>query len=252
MTALAERRDGEPVWLELTTTDFDSSLAFYGGLFDWTPDGSAQLDGSRTLLLGGAQVARLVPAPEDGWIVYLKVADAGSATAAVLERGGAVQVGAAPVADLGVMTIATDPGGARVGFWEAWEHAGFGVDATPGAPAWFELHTKDFATAVPFYRHVAGWRPVSVGDSDGFRMVVHGDPGSARAGIFDASREDLDEASVWVPYFAVADTDATAARIRELGGALLEEPVDTPYGRMARATDPVGTLFTIIRLATRS
>ena len=29
---------------------------------------------------------------------------------------------------------------------------------------------------------------------------------------------------------------------------LLGHPVDTPYGRIAHATDPLGTLFTIIRL----
>jgi predicted enzyme related to lactoylglutathione lyase len=50
----------------------------------------------------------------------------------------------------------------------------------------------------------------------------------------------------------VKDADIAAARIRELGGSMLDEPVDTPFGRMAHATDPRGTLFTIIRLPERT
>lgn len=251
MTAAAERLPGEPIWLELTSTDAERSLAFYGGLFGWTADpASGSLDGSVTLLLGGARIARLVPMPEDGWLVYLKVLDAGAATAAAEANGGTVQLGPAPVGELGIMTIATDPSGARVGLWQPGTHPGFEAEDVPGAPTWFELHTDDFAAAVPFYRNVLGWRTVSMGDSDEFRMVVNGEPGVAQAGIYDGARDDLDDESAWMPYFAVADADAdaAAARIRELGGALLDEPVDTPFGRIVHATDPLGTLFTIIRL----
>ena len=35
----------------------------------------------------------------------------------------------------------------------------------------------------------------------------------------------------------------TAARIVELGGAIVSPPEDTPYGRLATATDPVGVQF---------
>lgn len=253
MSAAADRLPGEPIWLELSTTDAERSLAFYGGLFGWTAaPGSQALDGSLTLLLDGKRVARLVPMPEDGWVVYLKVLDAAAATAAVEANGGSVQLGPAPVDDLGVMTIATDPSGARVGFWQPGTHPGFEIEDVPGAPTWFELHTLEFAAALPFYVHVAGWSPVSMGDADGFRMVVHGEPGQAQAGIYDASRDDLDDESAWMPYFAVADADAAAARVRELGGALLDEPVDTPFGRVVHATDPLGTLFTMIRLPERA
>jgi predicted enzyme related to lactoylglutathione lyase len=252
VSAAADRTMGEPIWLELASTDPERSLAFYGGLLGWTADPSDSLDGAATLRLKRDFVARLVPMPDDGWIVYLKVPDAGAAAAAVRSQGGGLELGPATVDDLGVLVIATDPTGARVGFWQPGTHPGFEVENAPGAPAWFELHTLDFAAAVPFYRTVAGWQPVSMGDSDEFRMVVHGEPGAARVGIYDAARDDLDDESAWMPYFAVTDTDAAAARIRELGGALLDHPVDTPYGRVAHATDPLGTLFTIIRLPERA
>ena len=248
-SAAAERLPGEPIWLELTSTDAERSLAFYGGLFGWTADArSESLDGAATLRLGRKRVARLVPMPDDGWVVYLKVLDAGAATAAVATNGGTVQLGPTPVGDLGIMTIATDPSGARVGLWQPGTHPGFEAEDVPGAPTWFELHTDDFAAAVPFDRNGLGWQPVSMGDSDEFRMVVNGEPELAQAGIYDGSHDDLDDESTWRPYFAVADADRAAARVRELGGALLDEPVDTPFGRIVHATDPLGTLFTIIRL----
>lgn len=247
MSAAADRLPGEPIWLELASSAAERSTAFYGGLFGWTADASDSLDGATTLRLGGRLVARLVPMPDDGWIVYLKVLDAGAAAAAAESNGGQIEVGPAVIDDRGVLVIATDPSGARVGFWQPGTHPGFEADNVPGAPAWFELHTLDFAAAVPFYQRAAGWQPVSMGDSDEFRMVVHGEPGTARAGIYDATRDDLDNESAWMPYFAVADVDASAARIRELGGALLDHPVDTPYGRVVHATDPLGTLFTVVQ-----
>jgi predicted enzyme related to lactoylglutathione lyase len=249
----AERLQGEPVWLELTTTDFDTSVAFYSGLFGWTPDATPEtLDGGTTMHLERDRVARIVPMPEDGWVVYLRTDDIVATTTAVAAHGGRLELAPSAVRDLAIMAIATDPSGARVGFWEPELHAGFDVEDVPGAPTWFELHTSDFAAAVPFYEKVAGWRPVSMGDSDGFRMVANGAPGAAEAGIYDASRSDLTEASMWMPYFAVEDADAAAARIRELGGSLLDEIVDTPFGRLVHATDPRGTLFTIIRLPERT
>lgn len=250
-SAAVERLPGEPIWLELATTDPERSIAFYGGLLGWTADASDSLDGAATLRLGGAHVARLVPMPDDGWIVYLKVRDAAAAASATAANGGRVQVGPSAVGEQGVLVIATDPAGARVGFWQPGRHPGFEAGDEPGAPVWFELHTLDFAT-VAFYERVAGWRPVSMGDSDKFRMVVNGEPGTARAGIYDATRDDLDDESAWMPYFATADADAAAVRIRELGGALLDQPVDTPYGRTVHATDPLGTLFTIVQLPERT
>ncbi len=249
----ADRQPGEPVWLELTTTDFAASVAFYSALFGWTPDAVPEtLDGGTTMHLGGARVARIVPMPSDGWVVYLRTDDIVATASAVPAHGGRLELAPSAVGDLAMMAIATDPSGARVGFWEPERHPGFGVVDAPGAPTWFELHTADFAAALPFYAEVAGWEPVWLGDSDSFRMVANGAPGSAHAGIFDAARDDLTDSSAWMPYFAVEDADAAAARIRELGGSLLDAVVDTPFGRVVHATDSLGTLFTIIRLAERT
>jgi uncharacterized protein len=55
--------------------------------------------------------------------------------------------------------------------------------------------------------------------------------------------------NVWNAYFAVDDADATAAKVTELGGSVVQEPFDTPVGRIAVVRDPQGATFSIIKLA---
>jgi uncharacterized protein len=47
-------------------------------------------------------------------------------------------------------------------------------------------------------------------------------------------------------YFAVEDTDAALARIRDVGGSVVLPAEDTPYGRVAQASDPTGALFKLV------
>ena len=53
----------------------------------------------------------------------------------------------------------------------------------------------------------------------------------------------------WHVYFGVEDADAAAAKVTELGGAVVVEPFDTPVGRMAVVSDPQGAVFSIIQPA---
>jgi len=51
----------------------------------------------------------------------------------------------------------------------------------------------------------------------------------------------------WHVYFAVADADATAAKIKQAGGSIVAEPFDTPIGKMAVAADPQGAVFSLFQ-----
>ena len=53
----------------------------------------------------------------------------------------------------------------------------------------------------------------------------------------------------WTIYFGVDDTDAALERIVELGGSVTQPAADTPYGRLARASDPTGTAFKLMASA---
>jgi predicted enzyme related to lactoylglutathione lyase len=240
---------GTPVWVELAGSDLDASAAFYGVVFGWSraPYNPDTFDFS----LGDLEVGGLLPkigdAP-DSWNVYLKVDDIRATLIAAAAAGGRVLHEPVREGDDGVWALLEDPSGAEIGVWQAYSFPGFEVHGVPGAPCWFELHTKDFAAAVPFYEKVFGIRVTSIGDSDAFRMVVFGEPDVAYAGIYDAATSELTTRSQWMSYFAVEDADAAATVVEAQGGHVLDGPSDTPFGRMSHATDSTGAVFTFIQL----
>jgi predicted enzyme related to lactoylglutathione lyase len=157
------------------------------------------------------------------------------------------------VADLGSMAVFTDPTGAAIGVWQPGTHKGFGVVAEPGAPAWFELHTRDYDAAIPFYTEVLGWQTEPMPDSGDMRYATKTGPAGPEAGVYDAAGDlPAGVPSHWVVYFAVDDTDAAVALTEAEGGAVLMAPEDTPFGRMAAVTDPNGALLRLTGPNTQS
>ncbi|MCK9898623.1 glyoxalase [Parafrankia colletiae] len=244
---------GAPCWVDLMTADVDGARRFYSELFGWTAQESdSEFGGYFNFTRNGRPVAGGMPKqqPElpDVWSVYLLTQDAEKTVAAVPEHGGSVMIPPMAVADLGTMAVVTDPAGAVIGMWQPGAHRGFELLAEPGAPGWFELMTRDFGSSVPFYQEVFGWHTKIMGDSDEFRYTVQvDDSGDEHAGIMDASAF-LPEGvpSHWGVYFAVEDTDATLALTERLGGATVQPATDTPYGRLAVATDPTGAVFKLL------
>ena len=108
----------------------------------------------------------------DLWSVYLAIDDAEATAARVTEHGGQVMVPAMDVMALGRMAVVVDVGGAVIGMWQPGEHRGFGFVGEPGAPSWFELHTRDYDKSLDFYRTVFGWKTRTEGDSPEFRYTT--------------------------------------------------------------------------------
>lgn len=152
------------------------------------------------------------------------------------------------IGDLGVEAIIDDCTGARIGAWQAKSFPGTGVFGQPGAPAYFELLTRDHGMAVAVYRDVFGWDPEVVSDAAEFRLTALKDGADTIAGIMDASAFlPAGVGDHWMIYIQVPGSDAALARITELGGTVIEPAMDTPYGRLAAATDPIGAPFKVIR-----
>lgn len=241
---------GAPCWIDLFTSDPDTSRAFYRDVFGWTSeDTGPEFGGYINFSYNGARVGGAMrndggDGTPDGWTIYLAVADAKETVDAVVAHGGQVVVPPMDVADLGTLAVAADPTGAIIGIWQPGTHQGFGVLAEPGAPAWFELHTRDHDGAVRFYREVFGWETSVVGDSDEFRYTTLGEGDDATAGIMDATAF-LPEGvpAHWSVYFNVTDADATVARAVAAGATVVDPPMDTPYGRLATLADPTGARF---------
>jgi predicted enzyme related to lactoylglutathione lyase len=235
------------------TSDTARSRDFYCALFGWTAEEpNEEFGGYFNFAKDGVLVAGCMAGqPEGGmpdtWSVYLATDDAEKTVETAAANGGQVHVAAMAVADLGTMAVLGDAGGAVIGVWQPGLHQGFGVFGETGTPSWFELHTRDYEAAVDFYREVFRAETHVVSDTPEFRYTTFADGDAWLAGIMDASAF-LPEGvpAHWSVYFGVADTDAALARIVELGGSVVQGAEDTPYGRLATATDPTGAQFKLV------
>jgi len=244
---------GAPCWVDLFTSDPDQAQAFYGELFGWTAQNTGEEYGGYVnfskdgQLVAGCMKNDGQSGAPDAWSVYLSTDDAEKTVAAAVAGGGQVVVPAMQVMHLGSMAVVGDAGQAAVGIWQPGAHKGFGLVAEPGAPTWFELHTRAYDASVRFYRDVFGWDARVMSDTPEFRYTTLGEGDGALAGIMDAGAF-LPEGvpAHWSVYFGVQDTDAALAQVSALGGAVLQPAKDTPYGRLAQAADPTGAAFKLV------
>lgn len=246
---------GAPCWIDLMSSDPDRAIAFYGDIFGWRAEqGGAEYGGYISLFHGDDIVAGLMKNEAesgypDEWSTYLSSSDIHSTLSAAESAFATIVLPPMEVESMGTMAMITDPGGASIGVWEANNHPGFTAHGTAGTPFWHELHTRDYPVVVPFYQNVFGWQTEITGDTDEFRYTVQVSGPDQLAGIMDA-RGFLPAGvpSSWQVYFGSADVDATLARIAELGGSIVENAEDTPFGRLAGATDPTGAYFKLTSL----
>ncbi len=243
---------GAPCWADLFTSDVEGSREFYSRLFGWeAQEPSPEFGGYFMFTREGLPVAGAMGdmgdvRADNSWKIYLSTDDIAK-TAELAEANGAqIAVPPSPVADLGTQAVLIDPTGATVGAWQPDTFVGFTVLGEPGSPSWFELETRDFGTALDFYRATFRWETHSIGDGHDIEYSVVANPAGdgELAGVMDASGF-LPEgtSSHWSVYWEVADIDSAVAAVTSLGGAVIHEPSDTPYGRLATVTDPATARF---------
>ena len=117
----------------------------------------------------------------------------------------------------------------------------------PGNICWLELATTDPSAAKTFYNALFGWSARDVPTSAGLyiRFQLQGRPAG---GCFTMNPEELARGipTHWHPYVAVESADASAARVAELDGRVIEAPSDIPQaGRIALIRDPTGAFFSL-------
>jgi predicted enzyme related to lactoylglutathione lyase len=240
---------GGPCWTELGTTDLEAAQRFYTRLFGWRPetDPRQEAGGYTVAHLGDVAVAALAPLYQPsqpvGWNVSFAVADADAAVREVTEAGGAVLFGPTDVFDAGRFAVAADPAGAVFQLWQAGTFPGTGLFNAPGSLGWAELYTRGPEQAVAFYSRVFGW---TVDAAE--RYTQWGVDGADFGGMVTMDDKFPPEVPAhWLPYFAVADVDATTAVVQELGDVLMV-PTSLPGGRrIAVLRDPQGAMFGVYR-----
>jgi uncharacterized protein len=248
---------GTPNWVDLQTTDQPAAKTFYTALFGWGYDDQPMSEASDAPMysmarLGGQYVAAIAPQSPDlaeagappMWNTYIAVDSVDDAAAKVDEAGGEVMMEPFDVTDAGRMAYVLDTSGAPVALWQANEHIGATLVNEPGTLTWNELITTNPAAA-KFYEDVLGLT-TSTMDMGGGVYTLFEAGGRQVGGSTPPPAEDVP--NHWHVYFAVADADAAAARVAELGGSVVLEPFDTPAGRIALVTDPQGGAFSVIQL----
>lgn len=254
------RTTGTSTWTDLSVQDLDAARAFYTGVFGWSFKDLGEEFGNYSIIsnsdgapVGGAMSVAGMTAPDGtalptGWDVYLTVDDADARLALALEKGATAL---SPIMDVGTdgrNVMLKDPTGASIGMWQPREFEGYAATGKPGSPVWFELMTHDFDGASAFYSEVFDAKLVPMGESmDGepFRYSTNGPGDSASWGLCDASGGMPAEATGWRHYIAVESSAVAIQRIEEHGGAVLDGPIDSPFGRIATIADPEGATFQI-------
>ena len=191
---------------------------------------------------------QLSPESPPGWAVYLATDDADTTASAIAAAGGEMLIAPRDVLDAGRMALATDPGGAVFGIWQARSHTGFGLANEPGAVCWNENFSRDLAGNQAFYQQVFGYDFGALPDPD-FRYATLKLAGTEIGGIGELGSGFPPEVPAhWSTYFAVTDADAAVATVTAAGGAVQRAPWDTPYGRMAVVRDDQGAVFSLMCL----
>ena len=245
---------GRFVWYDLMTPNVQASLDFYSKLFGW---GSHEVDmgpmGKYTMFRNGESelggMAPLGPGEGDAayWLAYVSVPDVDQAADQAEDKGGAVIVPPTDIPEVGRFAIVRDPAGAVIAPFKSL-HSSSGPEGPPavGAFCWNELTTSDAGKAKDFYSTLFGWgvMEMDLGEMGPYWMFRQGEQevgGMSQSG---------DQPPAWLPYVAVADVDASAARAGELGGAVYVPPTDIPnIGRFSIVGDPTGGTIALFKPA---
>jgi predicted enzyme related to lactoylglutathione lyase len=116
-----------------------------------------------------------------------------------------------------------------------------------GRFVWYELLTTDIAAAKAFYGSVLGWggQDASTPEFAYFLFTAGHGPVSGLMDLPPEARK-MGATPRWVGYVAVDNVDASAERIKRLGGAIYVPPTDSNIGRIAVVTDPQTATFALV------
>jgi predicted enzyme related to lactoylglutathione lyase len=94
-----------------------------------------------------------------------------------------------------------------------------------------ELHTRDLAQALGYYRELFEWRPETIQCAGGsYTALALG--GRLDGGVVECATGR----TLWLPYVEVTDVTRTTERARNLGAKVLLEPREGPAGWRAVLT----------------
>jgi predicted enzyme related to lactoylglutathione lyase len=127
------------------------------------------------------------------------------------------------------------------------------VKAYPhGTFSWVDLATTDAAAAQTFYRGLFGWEAVDMPLPGGgvYTMLLQAGKNVTALSQMSPEMQASGMPTIWNSYISVDDVEATAARVADLGGAVIAGPFDVmDAGRMATIQDPTGAVVNLWQTA---
>lgn len=259
MPEVSSHPPGAFSWAELATTDQKAGVEFYKALFGWDvneqPIGPTETY-SMFQLRGKEVAAAYTMRPEERqsgapphWNAYVTVASADEAAKRAQELGGRVFAPPFDVMDVGRMAVLQDPTGAVFQVWEPRKHIGARILDEPGALCWTELTTRDTKSAEKFYTQLFEWAAKRSSPDAGMEYTEFSVQGKPGIGMMAMPAEmPADVPPYWMPYFQVADCDASTEKAKKLGASVMVPPRDIPNtGRFAIINDPQGAMFALFQ-----
>lgn len=237
-----------PCWVDVMSSDLDAAKRFYRTLFGWETTSTEYKEfGEYSMFVkDGIAVAGLGANSsgfKDSWTTYLAVEDIDATLAAVVKRHGKILMPMTDTGDFGKLAVIAGPGRAVVGLWQAGSFKGLNPPDAAGFPLWHTLNTYRFDEVFNFYCNVMGWRPQLPPPDAAIRYAAFQTGDSIRTAIFDAAAAGMVRPSRWWVSFGVPDVAAAVAWVEVLGGKVLVEPLETPFGKVALIADPGGAEF---------
>jgi hypothetical protein len=113
---------------------------------------------------------------------------------------------------------------------------------------WHDLFTKDPKRAKSYYSELLGWKSqdLPMGPKSYTMLMATNDQADAFGGIESLPAPNVP--SHWMSYVAVADLDASLAKVKKLGGSVHMGATDIPgMGKFAIVADPAGASFALYR-----
>ena len=109
---------------------------------------------------------------------------------------------------------------------------------------WHEHLTKDPKAAIAFYGEVVAWKTEPFGGGSDYIMWLASQGPLGGVMTLPEEAAKMGAPPHWMAHVHVADVDATAAKVKELGGKIYKEPTTMPgVGRFCVIADPQGASF---------
>ena len=248
--------DGMIGWADVAAPDTAVAESFYRAVFGWDSQTNPSESMPYTMFTkDGKVVAGMGPLSPDQqaagqppvWSSYVIVDDVDATFTKAKDLGATVLMEPMQIMDAGSMFFIIDPVGAAIGFWQSGTHDGAELFNVPDTMTWNDLGCRDVDAAVAFYTRLLGWSTseMDMGDGNTYTMFSVGD--RLTGGTWDISGAIPDEVPAhWLTWFNVSNADATAEKISDSGGRVVQPVQDSPMGKMAIVTDPAGATFGII------